>query len=835
MAYYEGETLKQRIERGPLSIDETIDIGNQIALGLARAHEEDIIHRDIKPANIVITNRGEVKIVDFGLAKLSGWTKLTKEGTTLGTAAYMSPEQTRGEDTDHRTDIWSLGVLLYEMVTDQQPFGGDYEQAVLYSILNEDCEPLTGLRTGVPMGLERIVHKCLEKEPSKRYQHADELIVDLQHVREEITSPHSSTAKSFEKAPDKKRWQSFAVPIFILVVAIITVAGYFFMSPEVESRGRIPIAVADFVNRTNEKELDALSGLVVTALEQSRRLSVLTRSRMFDVLSQMEKQDVDRIDEAIGRQICQKENINALLIASVQKFGSLYSVDFKVIDPIKDEYLFASKEESQGQESIPSLIDNLAERVRRELKEQEEEIQVASRPVAEVTTPNLEAYQHYFKGEELINKLKFDEAQEEFSKAIAADSTFGLAYYRLAYAISWFMGSEQLQKETLQKALALMDRIPEKERYLVRAYEAQLRKGYGEGIAVLKEMQKVYPNDKEMLFNIGDWSAHSSQNDIAIQYFKKVLELDPAHIRSLEHLVSVYENQKKYEKADIVLRNALELAPENPVLLSHLGSLLQAQKRYSEASDVLDQALHLDSNNVTVLNVLGWSLLEQREYSESEEIFLKGLELNSSHPGMLNGLGRLKIISNDYNAAEKYYRKYLKAFSPGRWWGEAMLGQIELLRSNHLAAERHLLDARAIDSTNVYVHILLGYLYTEKEDFSLAKNFSQSALAIEPSFASDNLMGWVLVTGGLDIERGIESAKGALDSKPDRYSSGNDPNIYPFLALPEHTVGLAYLKKGQYQKALEYLEQAAEQVPERQAIQSDLRLAIQKLKEMTNR
>ncbi len=169
MALYEGQTLDKKIEHGPLKLDEAVDIAVQISEGLAKAHGKEIVHRDLKPANVMLTEDDVVKILDFGLAKLRGRTKLTKEGTTLGTAAYMSPEQTQGAQVDQRTDIFSLGVLLYEMVTGQQPFKGDYEQAVTYSILHEDPEPITGLRTGVPLDLERAVFKCLQKAPDERY------------------------------------------------------------------------------------------------------------------------------------------------------------------------------------------------------------------------------------------------------------------------------------------------------------------------------------------------------------------------------------------------------------------------------------------------------------------------------------------------------------------------------------------------------------------------------------------------------------------------------------------------------------------------------------------
>jgi serine/threonine protein kinase len=168
MEYVEGESLKDRVARGPLKIDEALDVAIQIAQGLDAAHRKSVVHRDVKPANIMIESSGLVKIMDFGLAKMSGRSKLTKTGTTLGTVAYMSPEQARGAEADHRSDIWSLGAVIYEMVAGRQPFKGDYEQAVLYSIMNEAPEPLTSVRAGVPMELDRIVAKALAKDRAER-------------------------------------------------------------------------------------------------------------------------------------------------------------------------------------------------------------------------------------------------------------------------------------------------------------------------------------------------------------------------------------------------------------------------------------------------------------------------------------------------------------------------------------------------------------------------------------------------------------------------------------------------------------------------------------------
>jgi serine/threonine-protein kinase len=225
MDCYEGETLSAKIKRRPLKLEDAINIATQIANGLATAHEAGIVHRDIKPANIIVTEKDDVKILDFGLAKLAGSTKLTRSGTTIGTAAYMSPEQLKADKIDHRTDIWALGVVMYEMLTGQVPFKGDYEQAISYAILNEEPEPITALRTGIPMSLEWVVNKAIAKEPKQRYQHVDEIPVDLANIETKpsgvsTTSAYTTVSPQKPESLRSKRFLDWRVigPILGLIV-----------------------------------------------------------------------------------------------------------------------------------------------------------------------------------------------------------------------------------------------------------------------------------------------------------------------------------------------------------------------------------------------------------------------------------------------------------------------------------------------------------------------------------------------------------------------------------------------------------------------------------------
>ncbi|MFQ5500610.1 MAG: protein kinase, partial [Candidatus Zixiibacteriota bacterium] len=376
MEYVEGESLKDLLAKQELSTNRVIEIASQICEGLSKAHQAGIVQRDIKPENILINSEGRVKIADFGLAKLGNVTKLTKESSTLGTLSYMSPEQIQGADVDQRSDIFSLGVVLYEIITRQLPFKGDYEATVSYSIVHEEPEPLARYKSGISEGLQHIVDKALDKNLDTRYQHVDDLLADLK--RERLGSALTQAARA---SRTRKPIRAFMFAGTLILTTILLVTGYFFFSGEAESTERILIAVVDFLNETDEPELDGLSGMLITSLEQSRRLSVITRSRMLDMLKQLGRQDVERIDESLGREICQQANVGALLTATVSKLGKLYAIDLKVFDIKKNKHLVKAREQDEGQENVLNMLDKLAEKARKGLKEKEEEIQGArSRP-----------------------------------------------------------------------------------------------------------------------------------------------------------------------------------------------------------------------------------------------------------------------------------------------------------------------------------------------------------------------------------------------------------------------------------------------------------------------
>ncbi len=543
MQFVEGSTLRDRVLSGRIETVDALRYLVQIADGLKQAHEQGIVHRDMKSSNIMIAPSGRAVIMDFGLARPAGAGREDARFSSRGTSAYMSPEQARGETVDQRTDIWSLGVVLYEMLAGRLPFRGDYEQAVVYSILNEPHRPIAEFRTGLPPAVVKIVETCLAKNPAQRYQSLDHLIRAARASLDDLTGGRRAGSERWHRA----RVAALAGAA-VLTVAAGFIAYDFLRGRHAGGESRVPIAVIDFNNETDEEALDGLSGMLITALEQSRRLSVMTRSRMFDIAKTIGHGNETTIDEALGQRICEAAGVDALVIPTVRRFGDLYSIDLKVMDTRRHKYIFTTKEEGRGLESIPHMVDAIARDIRIDLRETTESV-ARTAPVADVTTPDLGAYQAYFQGEALLDRLQFAPAGKAFERAIARDSTFALAYYRLAYTEWWSRQNAAQAKRHIDYAIANLDRIPMKERYLVRALKVALDDGFEAQLPVLKEMRTLYPDDKEMLFGLGDAEFHSGAYDSAAVHFRAALKIDSDMERALQHLSWTLLRLERYDEA----------------------------------------------------------------------------------------------------------------------------------------------------------------------------------------------------------------------------------------------------------------------------------------------
>jgi len=564
MEYIKGQELKDKIDAGPLPIDDTLNIAIQIAQGLQAAHEEGVVHRDIKSANIMLTHKGDVKIMDFGLAKRGGQTKLTKEGTTLGTVAYMSPEQTRGENVDQRSDLFSLGVLLYEMLTGQVPFKGDYDQAVTYSILNEEPEPVTGLRTGIPMELERIVNKCLKKDASGRYQQADELIADLGELKEsELRQTRIGTV---DGAPSKNKRKPWLLPTAMIGFVILVLALYWTMNNRAEvGTTRIMLAVLPFENRglpEDEYFADGITEEITSRLAEIGQLGVIARTSASTYKNS--NKSIVEIGEELGIEYILEGTVRWDRQAGADSRVRVTPELIKVSD---ETHLWTGRYDAVLAD-VFQIQSDISEQVAKalEIKLLDNEIKaLKAQP-----TKNLEAYNYYLRGKDYharaMIKNEAHIAIQMYEKAVELDPNFAMAYSSLSRIRSWmhFYG----YKDQLPFAREALDRARQLAPDLV---ETNLALGY-----------YYYYGNRDY--------------DKAIEHFTIAQRHEPNNAEVIQAIGLIWRRQGKWKQAEIQHEQAVELDPRNHTLLRTLGQIYLYTRQYSQAERYLNRAISVAPN-----------------------------------------------------------------------------------------------------------------------------------------------------------------------------------------------------------------------------------------------
>ena len=466
MGYYEGETLKQKIEKQSFQFDEAIEIIKQIGKGLSKAHEKGIVHRDIKPANIIISKDGNVKIVDFGLAKLSGMTKLTKASSTLGTIAYMSPEQTRGDEVDHRTDIWSLGVLFYEMLSGLLPFRGDYEQAVMYSILNEEPEPLSNYKKEMSFGFQNIINKALSKDLETRYQGVDELITELENLKQQMSQ---SVAIGPEKQTIFSRKIVFPGILMLLLFAAYIIFPRFFVkeksgisnmfSKETQS---LAIMNFDYLGNDSEKKSQAaiLPFTLTHLLSQVPNLKIPSA---FSIEYALKKDGSSKNYNKIASDF----NTEIMLLGKMLDLDNKTLVEFQLLDVATNNLIYT------GQVTIDNYLDianNIASQIVSKLFYNFPENSLLK--LQDISTESFDAWFYYTESLKYSHKYEWEPAIENLEKAVSYDSTFAMAYLELGRITAFHNRPWTESKEYFDKALKYSSKSLEHERLAILGLSA---------------------------------------------------------------------------------------------------------------------------------------------------------------------------------------------------------------------------------------------------------------------------------------------------------------------------------------------------------------------------
>jgi serine/threonine protein kinase/Tfp pilus assembly protein PilF len=587
MACYEGESLRDRLKRGKLGLDEALGIAAQAASGLARAYDKGIVHRDIKPGNIFLTEDGQAKILDFGLAKLAADLRLTRTGATLGTVAYMSPEQAQGKNVDGRTDIWSLGVVLYEMLGGSLPFKGDHEQAIIHGILNENPEPLQGL----PKELEKIVHKALAKNPAERYQNGYEFIKALEQVERSL-GIQSLRRVFLREKPRHKKW--LASPIFWATIIIVfgLALSFWLLHPsrKIPFSERGWILVTDFDNQTGDEVFDrSLNTALTVSLQQSRYVNIFPRTRVKETLQRMGRKDPDRLDEELAREVALREGIQALVTCSVSQIGTVYTLTASIVDPDTQVALKTETFLAKGKDKILDVLNVLSGKIRKDLGESLKSIKQQSLGLPQATTSSLEALNNYAEAGRSSGK----EAVVLYQKAVELDPDFALAHARLG-SIYYWSNDRVKGEEHFQKALGALDRLTERERLWIQAIVPAYRGNRDEAAVQYKIYLSKYPDDYLGWFNLGHNYLMLRRCQESIEAFTKALTIHPnqvdAHINIAACLSKMGRNQ---EAVDSYLR-AFQLNPERLTdgnLNHEFGFTYVEMGKFQEAQEVFNKML----------------------------------------------------------------------------------------------------------------------------------------------------------------------------------------------------------------------------------------------------
>ncbi len=606
MAYIEGQTLKEKIKQRPLKLDEAFEIALGAGEGLRAAHEKGIVHRDIKSANLMVTADGTVKVMDFGLAQISGQSGLTKSSTTLGTASYMSPEQAQRLAVDLRTDIWSMGVVLYEMVTGQVPFGGEHEAAVLYAIIHTPTEPVTALRVGVPVTLDRVIARAMAKDPAGRYQHVDELLVDLRALQKGL--PVS--------APARLRRRNVLIGAGALAAAAAGVA----IGLRTGTTGSITsLVVLPLENLSGDPEQEYFADGMTDALTTD--LSKISSLRMISRQTAMRYKGSKKPLREIAREL----GVNAVVGGSVAREAGRVRVSAQLIDAATDQNLWADSYERELA-SILALQGEVAKaiagKVRVTLRPEEEALLTHVRKV------NPETYEAYLKGLFWMNKgtpEAFDKAVAFFQEAVDKDPADPLAYAGLAtgYVTAGHLSDSPdyrvpRARAAAERALQLDDTLADAhlalavlegyrdfqwqaaERRMKRAlalnpnfalahfHMAWLHALFGrmeEAIAAGKRARQLDP-----LSDIYHWAADfyrmAGRYEEAIAETRRALEMNPNLFNSRIVLASTYTDQGKHEEAIAEYKKAIAIAPG---MKGYLGIGYAMAGRTEEARKVLSE------------------------------------------------------------------------------------------------------------------------------------------------------------------------------------------------------------------------------------------------------
>jgi eukaryotic-like serine/threonine-protein kinase len=605
MELLEGDALRGRIHGQPLPLDLVLDISSQIADALDAAHAKGIVHRDIKPANIFLTKRGQAKLLDFGIAKPGGESDseseetrahaevLTTVGSTMGSINYMSPEQARGEPLDGRTDLFSLGLVIYEMATGRQAFGGQTTAVVFDAILNRDPVPARQLNSEVPEELERIIARALEKDRRLRYQTASDLTADLRRLRRNTdAAPVIAAATSAVQTPARRRkpgWMLVGVPAAV----VLSVAGFWLWNsartPAFTERD--VILVADFANTTGDAVFDdALKQAVSVQLQQTPFVTLLADQQIKQTLSLMQRKPDVSVSGDVAREVCQRAGARATVEGSIAPLGSSYVISLGVHNCQTGASIAQEQIQAESKEAVLKAVGTAVTKLRERLGESLSSIQKNDVPAA-ATTSSLEALRAY--GLALKTRTSKGDAASLpfFRQAIDHDPNFALAYAKVG-VVSANLGLAEDAKAATKKAYDLRERVSEYERlYITWSYYARVAPDDAKAKETLDILTTTYPKDFAARNNYGSYYMGKGKFEDALTQFTAASDIAPGEPLPWRNAAYALVFLGRFDEAMTKADRAIAIQPDvNLMLVRWAHAHIRGDAREAQYKDAAVKA-----------------------------------------------------------------------------------------------------------------------------------------------------------------------------------------------------------------------------------------------------
>jgi len=840
MEYVAGEDLKTMIRMSTgLTVGTVLSIGRQICHGLSEAHSLGVVHRDLKPQNIIIDKGGNAKIMDFGIARSLREKGITGGGIIIGTPEYMSPEQTEAKDVDQRSDIYSLGVILYEMATGRVPFEGETAISVAIKHKTEIPKDPKSINPNIPDDLKRLILRCLEKDKARRYQSAGEVEAELEKIEKGIPTtqrimPERAPLTSREitvKFTLKKLCMPALLFAAVVMIGVIVWKAIPRHRPAAfPSDNKPSVAVMYFENNTGDEKLDhwrkALSELVTTDLTQSKYINVLSGDRLFNILKNQNLVDAKSFSSEDLRKVAQEGGVGNILRGSYAKAGETIRINTTLQNMKTGEILGTERVEGKGEEAIFAAVDELTRKIKAAFKLTPQEISADfDKEIGKITTVSTEAYKYYIEARKQHHDWKNQEAIELYQKAVSIDPGFAMAYRGMAAAYD-NLGLIKKQRETIQKALELVDRVSDRERYLIQGqFYYSDPKTYDRAIESFSKLLDLYPDDSIGANYLGNIYGFLEEWDKAIKYHEMAFRANKTGL-SCSSLASSYAGAGLFQKARDVYDNYLKNISDNPDIHRELGWNYLTEGKFDLAQAEAEKAFLLDPKGHDNSFLKGSILYLQGNLVRAESEFQKLLDAkpeyySNSARGNLAAIDvfrgnfekaiekRRQQIEISQKVGEKDWEASARSSLAQRYWkaGNIKMAEAEVEAMIKIADEENFVQPK------IGGLWLKSVLYLEKKSIFEASRTAEEMKKIIDSMLFKKQIRWYFELLGYielhkkDLAKAIKYFEQAasLDPSPE---IAKDPELLDDL-------GSAYFKNGDMDKARKAYEKINSQLSSR--------------------